>query len=236
MSIFPVALAVARGVFFGLVAHRGDLRRHRRGQPGRSRPHRAASSGGLPLRDLVLLDLRRPLRELRHRARPRPAHRQSSGRLSTVPAPGGRRRGPGRRPGRDHRGGGRRAAADVSAPGPEPPRGGTGPDRDPSAAWPRATPPVCRSSSVFIAAVSIGRLRLRGVPHPRPRCLRVVGHPGRCRPCARLAALYLAFASAAIVAVHARLLPSAGWGPLSRPGGDPGYGEFPPPPPPSPPY
>jgi hypothetical protein len=48
-----------------------------------------------------------------------------------------------------------------------------------------------------------------------------------------LAALYLAFASAAIVGAHTRLLPEGGWGPLRRPGGDAGYAG---PVPPAPPY
>jgi hypothetical protein len=51
-----------------------------------------------------------------------------------------------------------------------------------------------------------------------------------------LAALYLAFASGAIVAVHARLLPAAGLGPLPLGDVDSGFGGLPSPPPPPPPY
>ena len=49
-----------------------------------------------------------------------------------------------------------------------------------------------------------------------------------------LAALYLALASAAVVATHSRFLPAGGGGPLQRAGGDAGYGGYPAPPPPSP--
>jgi hypothetical protein len=49
-----------------------------------------------------------------------------------------------------------------------------------------------------------------------------------------LAALYLALASAVVVAAHARLLPPGGWRTIARPGGDAGFGAYPvPPPPPS---
>jgi hypothetical protein len=51
-----------------------------------------------------------------------------------------------------------------------------------------------------------------------------------------IAALYLAFASGAIVAVHARLLPTAGLGPIRLGDGDSGYAGPPSPPPPPPPY
>jgi len=49
-----------------------------------------------------------------------------------------------------------------------------------------------------------------------------------------LAALYLTFASAAIVAAHARHLPSGGWGAASRLGGGPAYGGAAPPAAPTP--
>jgi hypothetical protein len=52
---------------------------------------------------------------------------------------------------------------------------------------------------------------------------------------ALLAALYLALASAAVVYVHARLLPSNGFSLTARPSADPDYGGFAPPPPPPPP-
>jgi len=51
-----------------------------------------------------------------------------------------------------------------------------------------------------------------------------------------LAALYLALASGAIIAAHARLLPLGGWGPLPPTGGDAVYGGQPGPPPPPAPY
>jgi hypothetical protein len=51
-----------------------------------------------------------------------------------------------------------------------------------------------------------------------------------------LAALYLALASAALVAAHARLLPQGGWGSLPRPGDEVGFGGYPVPPPPPSPY
>jgi hypothetical protein len=51
-----------------------------------------------------------------------------------------------------------------------------------------------------------------------------------------LAALYLALASAALVAAHARLLPQGGWGSLARTDADPGYQGYPAPPPPPSPY
>jgi hypothetical protein len=47
-----------------------------------------------------------------------------------------------------------------------------------------------------------------------------------------LAALYLAFASGAVVASHARLLPSGGLGAIRLPDADHTYGGFAPPPPP----
>jgi hypothetical protein len=47
-----------------------------------------------------------------------------------------------------------------------------------------------------------------------------------------VSALYLAVASAAIVATHARFLPTRGWGPPPQVAGDPGYSAFGSPPPP----
>jgi hypothetical protein len=47
-----------------------------------------------------------------------------------------------------------------------------------------------------------------------------------------LSALYLAFAAAAVVGTHARLLPSSGWRRPQSSGTDTGYGGYTPPPPP----
>jgi hypothetical protein len=85
---------------------------------------------------------------------------------------------------------------------------------------------------VFIAAVSlvvfvyeVFRILAPGVfelAGPRVGAARVL-----------LAALYLAFASAAVVASHARLLPSGGWRSPTT-GGDTGYSGYPPAAPPAP--
>jgi hypothetical protein len=76
---------------------------------------------------------------------------------------------------------------------------------------------------VIIAAVSVVVFLYEVVRILAPGVFELTGtRVGAAR--VLLAALYLAFAAAGLVAAHARHLPSGGWGPLVQTGPGPGYG------------
>jgi hypothetical protein len=86
---------------------------------------------------------------------------------------------------------------------------------------------------VIIAAVSVVVFLYEVVRILAPGVFELTGtRVGAAR--VLIAALYLAFAAAGLVAAHARHLPSGGWGPLAQTGPGPGYGSAPLGPPASP--